>query len=128
MTVSQIFKEQVPSAELFALLEKICQKTEHQYQFDTESYKSGMFSGELPAFVKMCEPFYHNAKRVYLTRTLTYKSFTTILRQICKCNGIPLHSKIKYDKSQYEIVYFVGGCCVSLADETAATGDEGVAI
>jgi hypothetical protein len=38
-------------------------------------------------------------------RKLTYKSFNTIIRQICNFNKITYTTQIKYDKSVYDIVY-----------------------
>ena len=32
--------------------------------------------------------YYHNSKKKYLERKLTYNSFTTVLRQICNFNNI----------------------------------------
>ena len=43
----------------------------------------------------------------YLDKKLTYNSFTTILRQICNYNKITYTSQIKYDKSSYEITYYI---------------------
>ena len=54
-----------------------------------------------------CKPFYHISKQKYLERKLTYNNFTTILRQICNFNKINYTSQIKYDKSTYDIIYYI---------------------
>jgi len=104
---NQIFKSAIPNADLFQLLHNICSKTEKYYVVNNPAYKRGIFNGEIVKFMDLCKPFYHNSKRHYLERKLNYKSFVTVLRQICKCNNIPYTSKIMYDKSSYDIVYYV---------------------
>ena len=103
----QIFKNSVPTNILFELLDPICVKTDKYYIFNTESYKKGIFKETIQSFVDFCNPYYHISKRKYLEKKLTFNSFTTILRQICKFNQITYTSKIKYDKSTYDIIYYV---------------------
>ena len=38
---------------------------------------------------------------------LNYTKFVTIIRQICKKNEIPFSNTIKYDKSTYNIIYYI---------------------
>ena len=38
---------------------------------------------------------------------MIYKNFVTIIRQICKYHHIPFTSSIKYNKSKYDIYYFI---------------------
>ena len=104
---SQIIKNQIPISTLFDLLDKICLKNEKHYTFNTVSYKKGVYSEDIPNFILFCKPYYYLSKRKYLEKKLTYKSFTTILRQICNFNKIKYTSEIKYDKSDYEIVYHI---------------------
>ena len=106
-TYSQIFKKLVPSDKLFELLNKICAKTDRFFIVDNNSYKKGMFTNDIAAFFDFCKPFYYISKRNYLDRELTNKSFLTIVRQICKSNNITYTSQIMYNKSQYDIVYYV---------------------
>ena len=103
---SQTFKKEIPNEILFKLLESICIKTEKHFIFNIEAYKKGIFKEDIQNFINVCEPYYHLSKRKYLQRKLTYNSFTTILRQICNFNKITYTSRIKYDKSKYDIVYF----------------------
>ena len=46
-------------------------------------------------------------RQKYLDKKLTYNSFTTVLRQICNFNKVKYVSQIKYDKSTYDIVYYI---------------------
>lgn len=104
---TQIFKNQIPNNIFFELLDKICLKNEKHYTFNIESFKKGVYSEDIQSFLISCIPYYHLSKRKYLEKKLTHNSFATILRQICNFNKITYTSQIKYDKSTYDIVYYV---------------------
>ena len=103
----QIFKKYVPNEMLFNLLNSICMKNEKHYILNINSFKKGIFNESIKYFVENCKIYYHNSKQKYLERKLTYNSFTTIIRQICNCNKITYTSQIKYDKSTYDIIYYI---------------------
>ena len=107
---SQIFKKTLPNEILFSLLDSICMKNDKHYILNTTAFKKGLFNETIPAFIEQIRPYYHKSKHVYLDRKRTYNNFTTIMRQICKCNKITYTSQIKYDKSEYEIVYYIFNC------------------
>ena len=104
---TQIFKNQIPTSMLFDLLDKICLKNEKHYTFNSDSFKKGIYNEDIQKFIEVCKPYYHISKRKYLEKKITYKSFTTILRQICNHNNITYTSQIKYDKSTYDIMYYI---------------------
>jgi hypothetical protein len=104
---TQIFKKNVPNQYLFELLDFICIKNEKHYTFNNNSFKKGVFTESIPNFIKECNSYYHNSKKKYLEKKLTYNSFTTILRQICNFNKITYTSQIVYDKSTYDNVYYI---------------------
>lgn len=104
---TQIFKNTVPNYILFELFDKICLKNEKHYTFDFNSFKRGTYNQDIQQFLKACTPYYHLSKRKYLEKPLTYNSFTTVLRQICNFNNITYTSQIKYDKSKYDIIYYI---------------------
>ena len=104
---TQIFKNSIPSEKIFDLLESLCIKNDKYYLFDSISFKKGIFTEEINIFLEKCKPYYHLSKRKYLEKKVTYNSFTTVLRQICNFNKIIYTSQIKYDKSKYEIVYYI---------------------
>jgi len=104
---TQVFKKKIPNEILFTLLDSICVKNEKHYMVNVEAFKRGVFKELFPNFINNCTPFYHLSKRCYLEKKFTYKSFTTILRQICNCNQILYTSKITFDKSTYGIVYYI---------------------
>ena len=104
---SQIFKNVIPMQLLIKLLDDIAVKTDKCYVLNTNSYKKGMFNDLIMTFIEACKPYYHLSKRKYLERKPTYNSFTTIIRQICNFNKITYTSLIKYDKSTYDIMYYI---------------------
>jgi len=104
---SQIFKNSVPNEVLFNLLEDIAIKTEKCYVFNNYVYKKGVYNNTINDFLEKCKPYYYLSKRKYLERKLTYASFITILRQICNFNKITYTSQIKYEKSTYDIIYYI---------------------
>jgi len=104
---NQIFKKKIKNEDLFALLDELGTKSEKCYIINNDSYKKGIFTNSLPTFIENCKPYYHISKQKYLDRKLTYNSFITVLRQICNFNKIKYMSQIKYDKSRYDILYYV---------------------
>lgn len=104
---SQMFKNNISNSILFKLFEDIAIKNikEETYLVDHNVYKKGVFNGKIEQFYEICRPFYHISKRKYLDKKLTYNSFITVLRQICNSNKITYTSQIKYNKSDYDIVY-----------------------
>ena len=102
---SQIFKFNIPISMLIELFDKICIKYDSYYILNNDAYKKGIFNGDIQKFIIDCKPYYFISKRKYLTRTLNYNHFITIIRQICKHLNIKYNNKIKYEKSTYDIVY-----------------------
>jgi len=105
---SQIFKNIIPKEELYKLLDNICYKTDKYYLFNNTAFNKGFFTEKIKDFLELCKPYYHIAKRKkYIEREVKYNSFVTIMRQICKSNGIKYTSNISYDKSNYDILYYI---------------------
>lgn len=105
--LKQIFRKNVEIHILFDLLEQICLKTDKYYLLDINAYKKMLFHNYQPTFLEGLQEYYHVSKQFYLTRKLTYNSFTNVVRQICKSNGIMFTSQIKYNESKYGIEYFI---------------------
>ena len=106
---SQIFKKTIPKELLFTLLDIICIKNEKNYIFNKNSFKKGIFDNSIVQFLDECKEYYHISKQKYIDKEkkVTYNNFTTILRQICNSNKVTYTSKIKYDKSSYDIIYYI---------------------
>lgn len=105
--LKQIFKENVPINMLYELLEKICLKTDKYYFIDANAFKKMQFHNLQNAFIEAILPYYHSSKQFYVTRKMTYNSFTNVIRQICKSNAIMFNSQLKYNESKYTIDYFI---------------------
>lgn len=104
---SQIFKHKIPSNILFDLLDKICMKNDKYYTLNSDAFKKGVYKEEIPKFFEDCKPYYYLSKRKYLEKKIAYNAFTTIVRQICNFIKITYTSQIVYNKSVYDIVYYV---------------------
>ena len=104
---TQIFKKNVPNEVLFNILDELCVKNDKYYIFNIDSFRKGVYKDLIPIFLETCKPYYHISKRKYLEKKLTFNSFITVLRQICNFNKITYTSQIKYDKSNYSIIYYI---------------------
>lgn len=104
---SQIFKLPVPIELLYELLDQVCLKTSKYYVIDMNAYRKMQFANLQEIFCSDIIPYYHLGKQFYVTRDLTYNSFTTIVRQICKYHAIMFSSQIKYNESKYNINYHI---------------------
>jgi len=104
---SQLFKSKIPDAQFIYFLDSVCVKTDRHYTLNKDDFKRGVFNDTIQQFLVDCIPFYHISKRAYLEKKLTYNSFTTVLRQICKHNSFTYTSQIQYDRSIYNIIYFI---------------------
>jgi hypothetical protein len=119
--LNYLFLKQVPMQIIFGLLDKICAKTNNFYLIDLNAYRKMLFfklDGDLKDTLL---PYYHISKRYYITRELTYNSFTNILRQICKSNEHYYYTELKYDHSIYTILYFISIGKDSISDENLIT-------
>jgi hypothetical protein len=104
---SQIFKTPIPNELFFNLLNDIAFKIDNYYMINNDAYKKGIFNNKIQGFINECIPYYHKSKLKYLEKKNTYNSFITVVRQICKFNKITYTSKIKYDRSSYDIIYYI---------------------
>ena len=102
-----LFIKQVPVDILIELLEQICTKTNNFYLIDMNAYRKMLYYNLQVSFCEKLTPYYHVSKRYYLTREMTYNSFTNLVRQICKSNQHAFYTELKYDYSIYTILYFV---------------------
>jgi hypothetical protein len=105
--VSQLFKNDIPIDLLIKLLQIISIKTDTGYIINKSVYKRGMFTDSINNFIQECKPYYHASKYKYVNPPITYNLFITIIRQICNFNKIKYTSRIKYEKSNYDIIYSI---------------------
>ena len=104
----QIFKDDIPNSILYNLLTEICTtKNDKYFVVDKIAFKKAQFNKSLQPFLDSLDKYYHESKKFYLKRKLNYTKFINIIRQICKKNEIPFSNTIKYDKSTYNIIYYI---------------------
>ena len=102
--MSQIFQFSFPKKN-FAIF-KYCLKIKSVNIFKRCVQKSKLDEAIQP-FCENLKKYYFSSKYFYLERDMIYKNFVTIVRQICKYHHIPFTSSIKYNKSKYDIYYFI---------------------
>jgi|TARA_B110000967_G_scaffold172663_1_gene183833 hypothetical protein len=107
MTYSQIFKYDISLNIVYDFLDNICDVENNEYVLKNTSYKKGVLLNYIDPFCKKLEPYYYLSKKHYVTKKINYKSLATIIRQICKSTNINIKSKITYNKSTYEIIYYI---------------------
>ena len=92
----------------YELLDKICLlKNDKYYTINNDAFKKMKLLNLYEELTTNLKPYYKPSKQHYLTRPPKYNYFTTLIRHICKSNNIMYSSKIKYDKSKYEIIYYI---------------------
>jgi hypothetical protein len=106
-TLKYLFRSHIPIDYLYDVLEKICVKKEKYYIIDFNSYRLLQFHDLYADFAERIIQAYKPSKQKYVTRTLTYNSFVTIVRHICRINGIPFDTKFNYQYSLYNIDYYI---------------------
>lgn len=105
--MKQIFKKELPQNILTDFLDLYCDFNKNRYVLTNITFRKYKFENKIIPFFKKLEEYYYKSKLFYLKRTINYKNFITVIRQICKLNYLPFTSKIKYDNSSYNIVYFI---------------------
>ena len=106
---SQLFKETIPITILYDFLEKISIKDSinNWFVFSKAAFKKAELYNLLNNFKDTVKPYYHISKQYYIDRNLTFIRFTTVIKQICNVNNIEVTSKIVYNKSKYEMEYYI---------------------
>ena len=104
---SQIFKSKISNEYFINFIKNNFSKIKNYYLINKSGYKSLIYYNNLEEFIENISSHYHNSKLYYVNRDINYKNFLTIIRQICKNLNITYISKILYNNSDYEIVYYI---------------------
>ena len=105
---SNILKEKIPINFLFDLLDKYCfVKTDKYYTLDLDTYKKIVLEQKIDGFLEVVVPYYKKSKLHYVTRSMKYIYFLTIVRHICNSNNIKYTSNIYYNRSKHYIKYLI---------------------
>ena len=102
---NQTFKKIIPLGILVNILDKYGIKKKDHYIFDYSGYRKAKYYEEINKFCELIKPFYFKSKQHYVDQTQTFRTFSNILRQIARSNNVIVKSKIKYQQSDYTIVY-----------------------
>ena len=107
--MNKTIKDSLPIILLLELLNKISIYDEKNLYkiLNNESYKKGNLQNLITIFIDNIKPYYIPSKLHYLERKITFKSFLTIIRQICKSKDILYNIKMNYVKSKYELIYYI---------------------
>jgi len=106
--MSQIFKKNIDSELIISFLKEFCQnEKKNEYIFSPISFKKAEYNNKILNLIENLKEYYHKSKQFYLNRTMTYKHFLTVLRQICNHLCLSYTSKILYNKSKYNIIYII---------------------
>tara|TARA_E500000178_G_C16928597_1_gene710615 strand:+ start:713 stop:1054 length:342 start_codon:yes stop_codon:yes gene_type:complete len=96
--LKQIFKN---------FLQYYCIYENGNYIINNEIFKKYRINNKLDDFTKELMEFYHDSKKYFLERDITFNILTTILRHICKYLNIEYIKKIIYNKNNYIIQYHI---------------------
>lgn len=104
---SQNIKRALKKPMVVDIIKDICiqHSMNNIYTFDNDCYKRMRLFKKVEQIIKLLKPYYYESKQYYLTRKMNYKTFCTIIRQICKHVKIKIVSNIKYIHSSYLIHY-----------------------
>ena len=104
-----IFNSDFSNNILYNFLDIFCVIENNYYILNINCYKKSIFNNDnnIKNFINSIKPYYKKQKIYYLERELNYKNLITIIRHICKYKNIPYRNIIKYDKSKYEIIYYI---------------------
>tara|TARA_B100000902_G_scaffold359021_1_gene374491 strand:+ start:3154 stop:3495 length:342 start_codon:yes stop_codon:yes gene_type:complete len=107
-----IFNQDFSNNILYDFLNLFCNIENNYYIINIISYRKLLYNNNnnnnnILEFINNIKPFYKKQKLFYLKRDLNYNNLMTLIRHICKFKNIPYRNTIKYDKSKYEIIYYI---------------------
>lgn len=105
--MKQIFKHKPECYKIKKYIQQFGDQYLNYYLINEHTYSRSKLNGVLEECIDYLLPLYYTSKQFYLTRTMTYSYFLTILRQLCKECNILFTYKIKYFSSKYMIEYYI---------------------
>ena len=106
MRCNQIIKSDISSSIIIDFIIQNCRKEDEEYVSDKAVFKKMYQNGALEEFMELIKPYYFDSKKFYVERTLNYKNYNTILRQVTKNANISSRKRIRYFHNSYEIIYY----------------------
>ena len=78
------------------------------YVLNYIAYKKMVYKEKIDYFLEELKKYYFYNKQYYVTRRpTTYKNFTTVIRQVCKRNGLVFETSSKYTNGKYSPEYHI---------------------
>ena len=102
-----IFINDLSNNIIYDFLSLHCPIENDYYVIDKLIYKKFEYNTNISEFFDLLKNKYKKNKQFYLNREINYNNLLTVLRHICKYNNIPYFSKMKYDKNNYYIIYYI---------------------
>lgn len=104
-----IFNQDFSNNILYNFLNIFCIIENNYYIVNVNCYKKSIFNNDnnIKNFINCIKPYYKKQKLFYIEREMSYNNLMTLIRHICKFKNIPYRNIIKYDKSKYEIIYYI---------------------
>lgn len=105
---SSILKEIVPTSMYLEFLITNCNFDErNNLLLDRNCFKRSKVNETLFPFLSSLLPFYHSSTQHYLTRSITYTRFLTIIRQLLKQSEIRYETSIVHTSSTKEVTLLI---------------------
>ncbi len=105
--MKQLFKQKPEYSKIKSFIQIFSDKYSNYYLINQHTFMRSKLNGDIHKCINYLLPLYYSSKKFYLTRTITYQNFLTIIRQICKVCNILFTYKIKYVSSKYMIEYYI---------------------
>ena len=108
MVDNQVFNQHIDCEILYKLLRIISHVDKNgRYIINRDIYKKMLFHELHFEFIAEMTAYYRPSKLFYINRPLTYNSFTTIVRHICRYGNINFVSKAQYRNTRYYTEYII---------------------
>ena len=105
---SSILKEIVPISMYLEFLITNCNFDErNNLLLDRNCFKRSKVNGTLFPFLSSLLPFYHSSTQHYLTRSITYTRFLTIIRQLLRQSEISYNTSVIHTSSTKEVTLLI---------------------
>jgi hypothetical protein len=104
---NQIFKTLIPKDTFWDFFQTNFDDKDTHFVVNKVVYRKIEYTNNILSFIETIKPYYYESKKKYLNRPMKYNYFLTIVRQICNSYSIRYSSRLLYDKSTYEIEYYI---------------------
>ena len=108
--LEKIFKSKVPLEILYRILDAYCVKKSNHYVIDETFYRQMRYHVDIyQEWIKEIRNYYHESKRFYAEREISYNNLVTMIRQVCKTHQIVFKKEKCYRnctcENAYELYY-----------------------